>query len=341
MMLLVEEAMAYRVGLTDTACPGYATFFPKVGEYNLKKAPVSWTKVVAMRHALTQFPDATYFWYVDIDTFIMNPALSIERDIMGPANLEQKMIVDHPVVPPDSIIHTFSHLKAEDVHFVVAQDKDGLATNSWLVRNSEWSRYFLDTWFDPTYRSYNFQKAETHALVSPHPCLQKKERLLTRCRRNILCSGTLRSCPTWPSFLSVSSTHTISRIRARNTPQATCLSVSRNAPSRLRNRPARPKRSRTHLSGDRLIEPNERRWKRRAPACGVASRIFYRWRSKESQLWLQTDSIGLKMTWRLRRLPFYIRAMLTQHLRWASRSDWQSACSCGLWTRLLGPYVNA
>lgn len=159
--------MVYRVGLTDRMCLGYATFFPKVDDYDLKKAPKTWTKVVAMRHALTQFPDATYFWYVDIDTFIMNPALAIERDIMAATNLEEKMIVDHPVVPPDSIIHTFSHLKAEDVHFVVTQDKDGLATNSWLVRNSEWSRYFLDTWFDPTYRSYNFQKAETHALVSP------------------------------------------------------------------------------------------------------------------------------------------------------------------------------
>lgn len=169
--------------LTDTTRPGYATFFPKVGDYDLKKAPKSWTKVVAMRHALTQFPDATYFWYVDIDTFIMNPALAIERDIMAAAKLEDKMIVDQPVVPPDSIIHTFSHLKAEDVHFVVTQDKDGLATNSWLVRNSEWSRFFLDTWFDPTYRSYNFQKAETHALVRETPAfgILDRARLLTCC----------------------------------------------------------------------------------------------------------------------------------------------------------------
>ncbi|KAJ0124944.1 hypothetical protein J7T55_006287 [Diaporthe amygdali] len=153
---------------------GYETFFPKVGEYDLKGAPASWTKVVAMRHALTKFPDATYFWYVDIDTFIMNPALAIERDIMSAAKLEAMMIVDKPVVPPDSIIHTFSHLKAEDVDFVVTQDKDGLATNSWLIRNSEWSRFFLETWFDPTYRSYNFQKAETHALehiVQWHPTI--------------------------------------------------------------------------------------------------------------------------------------------------------------------------
>ncbi len=28
------------------------------------------------------------------------------------------------------------------------------------------AKFFLDTWFDPLYRSYNFQKAEGHALVS-------------------------------------------------------------------------------------------------------------------------------------------------------------------------------
>jgi mannan polymerase II complex MNN11 subunit len=75
------------------------------------------------------------------------------------------MIRDHPVVPPDSI-KTFSHLRGQDVDFLVTQDREGLSTASFVVRNSEWSRFFLETWFDPIYRSYNFQKAETHALVS-------------------------------------------------------------------------------------------------------------------------------------------------------------------------------
>lgn len=118
-----------------------------------------------MRHALTKYPDATYFWYVDVDTFIMNPQLSVEHDVMGAARLEETMIVDHPVVPPDSIIKTFGHLRGGDVDFVLTQDKDGLVTASFVLRNSEWSRFFLETWFDPIYRSYNFQKAETHALV--------------------------------------------------------------------------------------------------------------------------------------------------------------------------------
>lgn len=145
---------------------GYETFFAHVGDYDLHGAPASWTKVVALRHALTTFPEATYFWYVDVDAFIMNPGVSVEADIMAPAALEQKMLVDFPVVPPDSIIHTFKHLQGADVDLVLTQDKKGLSTASFLVRNSEWSRFFLETWFDPMYRSYNFQKAETHALVS-------------------------------------------------------------------------------------------------------------------------------------------------------------------------------
>jgi hypothetical protein len=50
------------------------------------------------------------------------------------------------------------------VDFVLTQDKEGLAGGSFMVRTGEWAKYFLDAWFDPLYRSYNFQKAESHAL---------------------------------------------------------------------------------------------------------------------------------------------------------------------------------
>ena len=88
---------------------------------------------------------------------------------MNPKMLENLMIKDHPVVPPDSIIKTFSHLKGDEVDFVLTQDKEGLSSGSFVVRNGEWARFFLETWFGPLYRSYNFLKAESHALVSLDP----------------------------------------------------------------------------------------------------------------------------------------------------------------------------
>jgi mannan polymerase II complex MNN11 subunit len=68
------------------------------------------------------------------------------------------------VVPPDSVIKTFANLKGDRIDLILTQDKDGLSPSSFVVRNGEWAKYFLDAWFDPIYRSYNFQKAETHAL---------------------------------------------------------------------------------------------------------------------------------------------------------------------------------
>ncbi len=84
---------------------------------------------------------------------------------MNPKKLESLMIRDQPVVPPDSVIKTFAHLKGANIDFVLTQDKDGLSQGSFVIRKGDWSKFFLDTWFDPLYRSYNFQKADTHALV--------------------------------------------------------------------------------------------------------------------------------------------------------------------------------
>ncbi|KAL2143438.1 hypothetical protein VTI28DRAFT_10425 [Corynascus sepedonium] len=153
---------------------GYKTLFAKITEYDLAGSPFSWTAVVAMLDALSKFPDTHYVWFLDASGFIMNPNIKLEDDIMQPAKLEALMKKDFPVVPPDSIIKTFSHLKGQDVDLVLTQDQEGLSSGSLIVRNSEWARFFLETWFNPLYRSYSFQKAEAHALehiVQWHPTI--------------------------------------------------------------------------------------------------------------------------------------------------------------------------
>lgn len=113
---------------------------------------------------MTLYPGSTFFWYIDATALIMNPSLPIHTHILTPSRLESLMITNAPVVPPDSVIKTFGNLKGDRIDLVLTQDKDGLAPNSFVIRNGEWAKYFLDAWFDPIYRSYNFQKAETHAL---------------------------------------------------------------------------------------------------------------------------------------------------------------------------------
>lgn len=90
---------------------------------------------------------------------------------MDPRRLESLMLVDKPVVPPDSVIKTFSHLKGDRIDFVLSQDNEGLAGGSMVIRSGEWAKFFLDSWFDPLYRTYNFQKAEAHALEHIVQCV--------------------------------------------------------------------------------------------------------------------------------------------------------------------------
>ncbi|EAT84983.2 hypothetical protein SNOG_07517 [Parastagonospora nodorum SN15] len=143
---------------------GYKTFFPYNDQYPLGNSPLTWARVPAMRHAMTIHPGSTFFWYLDHNAIITNPTIPIHTSLLTPAKLESTMITNAPVVPPDSVIKTFGNLKGDRIDLVIAQDKDGLAPNSFIVRNGEWAKYFLDVWFDPIYRSYNFQKAEFHAL---------------------------------------------------------------------------------------------------------------------------------------------------------------------------------
>lgn len=183
--------------------------------------------MVAMLDALSKFPDTHYVWFLDASGFIMNPNIKLEDDIMQPAKLEALMKKDFPVVPPDGIIKTFSHLRGQDVDLALTQDQEGLSSGSLIVRNSEWARFFLETWFNPLYRSYSFQKAETHALVrylidnlKVQVAFVSTRVLITACR-NTLCSGIPPSSPGWQSSTNAPSTPTSKAPKETNTKMAT------------------------------------------------------------------------------------------------------------------------
>ncbi|KAK2697538.1 hypothetical protein QWA68_004263 [Fusarium oxysporum] len=160
---------------------GYEAMIVQATDYDTGKSPRSWAKIIAMRHALSKYPDATYVWFLDQNAYIMELDKKLEEQVMNPAKLESLMIKDWSIVPPDSIIKTFSHLKGEDAGLVISQDEAGLVTNSYILKNGEWAKFFIETWMDPLYQSYNFQKAERHALehiVQWHPTILSKLALI-------------------------------------------------------------------------------------------------------------------------------------------------------------------
>lgn len=145
---------------------GYANFFTNTTTYTpyLGTAPASWSLVPAVRHALTLHPQTPWFFSLSPHSLIMNPSLSLQNHVLNPSTLSTLMLRDIPIVPPDSVIHTFSHLSPSKVDLILTQDAENLSPSSFLLRRGEWAKYFLDSWMDTLYRTYNFQKAEGHAL---------------------------------------------------------------------------------------------------------------------------------------------------------------------------------
>ncbi|KPI43334.1 putative alpha-1,2-galactosyltransferase [Cyphellophora attinorum] len=172
---------------------GHVNFFTNVSTYEsiIAPSPTSWSMVPALRHTLTLYPRSTYVWYLSAYSLITNPALGLSDHIFN--NLTTLMQRDVPVVPPDSVIRTFSHLKPVNVHLILSQDMDNLAHSSLILRNApspaaaaasspnSWPLFLLDAWLDPLYRTYAFQKAEQHALehiVQWHPTVLAKLALI-------------------------------------------------------------------------------------------------------------------------------------------------------------------
>ena len=148
----------------------YKTFYTNTSTYNdlISPAPSSWALVPALRHALKLHPEVNYIWSLTPHALITNPSCDLHTHIL--ANLSSLMLHSIPVVPPDSVIHTFPHTTPQDAHLILSQDMENLAHTSFLLKNTvedptdNWAHYMLDAWFDPLYRAYSFHLADLHAL---------------------------------------------------------------------------------------------------------------------------------------------------------------------------------
>ncbi|KAL1959543.1 hypothetical protein VTO42DRAFT_1988 [Malbranchea cinnamomea] len=162
---------------------GYANFFASIDEYTkyIGEYPQSWATIPAMRHAMTLYPGSTYFFHLSPHALIMEPTVPLTSHVLDRKRLESLMLKDVPVVPPNSVIKTFSHLTADDIDLIITQDGENLCPGSFVIKRGDWAKYFLDVWFDPLYRSYKFAKAEIHALdhiIQWHPTLLAKLALI-------------------------------------------------------------------------------------------------------------------------------------------------------------------
>ncbi|EGD85933.1 hypothetical protein H112_06854 [Trichophyton rubrum D6] len=119
-----------------------------------------WEKVDVIRGALRKYPKAEWFWWLDLNTLIMEPSYSVESHILN--GLEKKTYRDINKYNPLNITHPPSlpyldplclspegDKKTSSINLIVPQDCAGFNLGSFMIRRSTWTDRLLDIWWDP------------------------------------------------------------------------------------------------------------------------------------------------------------------------------------------------
>ncbi|KJZ79021.1 hypothetical protein HIM_01794 [Hirsutella minnesotensis 3608] len=120
----------------------------------------SWEKVDFMRAALRKYPKAEWFWWLDLNTYIMEPSYSLQSQLFS--KLDSTVYRDINTYNPLNITHPFTepYLDAESksavgdgdvnsVNLLLTQDCSGFNLGSFFMRRSAWTERVLDIWWDP------------------------------------------------------------------------------------------------------------------------------------------------------------------------------------------------
>ncbi|ODQ67598.1 hypothetical protein NADFUDRAFT_50022 [Nadsonia fulvescens var. elongata DSM 6958] len=110
----------------------------------------SWEKVDIIRQTMKQFPNAEWFWWLDLHTFIMEPQINLDDHIFN--NLYNITERDLNYFNPLNIEPNIPFVDyTQPIDMIIAQDCGGFNLGSFFIRRSEWTEKLLDIWWDPVF----------------------------------------------------------------------------------------------------------------------------------------------------------------------------------------------
>lgn len=121
-----------------------------------KLSPLEFAKIGIMREAMYSFPKTAWFWWLDQDAIITNHAFDIGSELVfDKTKLDKHIMRDMPIIPPESLIHTYSQVSAEQIRLIMLQDDLGMNAASFLIRNDPlYGQLLMDYLRDPLHRNY-------------------------------------------------------------------------------------------------------------------------------------------------------------------------------------------
>ncbi|MCJ1408993.1 alpha-1,6-mannosyltransferase [Ptychographa xylographoides] len=120
----------------------------------------SWEKVDTMRNCMRKYPHGEWFWWLDLNTFVMEPSYSLQAHIFKQLakntyrdiNEYNPLNISHPFTAPSLDPISLSRDgdgRSKSIDLIVPQDCGGFNLGSFFLRRSAWTDRLLDIWWDP------------------------------------------------------------------------------------------------------------------------------------------------------------------------------------------------
>ncbi|CAG8251427.1 unnamed protein product [Penicillium olsonii] len=120
----------------------------------------SWEKGDIIREAMLKYPHAEWFWWLDLNTWIMEYDTSLQSHIFN--HLESIVYRDITTYNPINITHPLPQFwldelgrsvdgdgNPDSLQMLLSQDCAGFNLGSFFIRRSLWADRLLDAWWDP------------------------------------------------------------------------------------------------------------------------------------------------------------------------------------------------
>lgn len=120
----------------------------------------SWEKGDVIREAMRKYPSAEWFWWLDLNTWVMEYGTSLQDHLLN--NLESHVYRDINDYNPLNITHPLPEFYLDDLgravegdgdvrslNMLLTQDCGGFNLGSFMIRRSLWTDRLLDAWWDP------------------------------------------------------------------------------------------------------------------------------------------------------------------------------------------------
>ncbi|KAL4920783.1 galactosyl transferase GMA12/MNN10 family-domain-containing protein [Aspergillus aurantiobrunneus] len=119
-----------------------------------------WEKVDILREIMRKYSNAEWFWWLDLNTYIMEYSYSLQDHVFNrldeivyrDINEYNPLNITHPPTQPylDEISRSADgDTDPSSIHFLLSQDCGGFNLGSFFIHRSLWSERLLDIWWDP------------------------------------------------------------------------------------------------------------------------------------------------------------------------------------------------